>query len=278
MVVLWLLAGGIVLLLIYGALLNGFPKKEVYEIVTEKVSDDFFIVLLTDLHECEHGRDNEKLLRQIRECSPDFICIAGDLTVKDGKHTDRVLSFLERLSSEYEVFYAPGNHEIRMPDYQTYKEKVKGMNIHYLEDKSVSWNHQVTVSGLDMPLDWYHKCWKKTVVSSDDIKGHLGDKTGDDFRILLSHNPEYFSAYAGWGADLTLSGHVHGGILRLPFVGGVIAPSLRLFPKYDAGEFHLEDKKMIVSRGLGLHHIKFRFFNSPEISVIHIKNKTRRQA
>ena len=103
-----------------------------------------------------------------------------------------------------------------------------------------------------------------------EVEKLLGSVKEDKFSILLAHNPEYFKSYAKWGADLTVSGHIHGGIMRLPLIGGVISPSLRLFPKYDSGEFEENGKKMILSRGMGLHHIKLRFFNRPEISVIKI--------
>lgn len=98
----------------------------------------------------------------------------------------------------------------------------------------------------------------------------LGSVKEDKFSILLAHNPEYFKSYAKWGADLTVSGHIHGGIMRLPLIAVMFPPSLRLFPKYDSGEFEENGKKMILSRGMGLHHIKLRFFNRPEISVIKI--------
>ena len=107
-------------------------------------------------------------------------------------------------------------------------------------------------------------------MTKEEVEKLLGSPKKDTFSILIAHNPEYFPYYAAWGADLTVSGHIHGGIMRLPWIGGVISPSLRLFPKYDSGEFEENGKKMILSRGMGLHHIKLRFFNRPEISVIKI--------
>ena len=91
------------------------------------------------------------------------------------------------------------------------------------------------------------------------------------FQLLLAHNPEYLTAYAGWGANLVLSGHIHGGIMILPFLGGVIAPSYELFPKFDFGKFTEKNCEMVLSRGLGTHTINIRIFNKPEISVITLK-------
>ena len=94
----------------------------------------------------------------------------------------------------------------------------------------------------------------------------------EDFNILLSHSPFDFEVFAKWGADLTLSGHVHGGLIRLPFIGGLISPERGLFPKYSEGEYSIDDSKMIVSRGLGgSSGINLRIFNNPEICVVTLK-------
>lgn len=87
---------------------------------------------------------------------------------------------------------------------------------------------------------------------------------------MIAHNPEYFEAYAGWGADLTVSGHVHGGVMRLPFLGGVISPRLTLFPKYDGGMFERNGRFMVVSRGLGTHTLPIRIFNPGELIMIEL--------
>ncbi len=259
----------------YGYLQNFCLKVEYYSIVSAAVSRDVRIVLLADLHGNQFGRDNQKLVQRIHECEPDFICVAGDLTVKDGKHTARMLSLLERLSDSYEIYYSPGNHEIRMPDYPEYVAKIKAMGIHYLANESAVRQDGCIITGLDLPMYWYRNRWRKRnrPLRPKRVRRYVKKRPDRGFHILLAHNPEFFDAYAGWGADLTLSGHVHGGIMRLPVLGGVIAPSLRLFPKYDAGEFRLNNSEMIVSRGLGTHHIKLRFFNPPELSLIEVKKE-----
>ena len=85
---------------------------------------------------------------------------------------------------------------------------------------------------------------------------------------MLAHHPAYFDAYASWGADLTLSGHLHGGMIRLPFVGGLVSPQMRLFPKYDKGLYTKKGKKLIVSAGLANHTVNIRINNPPELVVI----------
>ena len=99
----------------------------------------------------------------------------------------------------------------------------------------------------------------------------LGTPDREKFQLLIAHNPVYFDAYADWGADLVVSGHVHGGIMRLPFLGGVLSPSLTLFPKYDGGMFREHGSTMILSRGLSSHTIPIRIFNPGELIVIELK-------
>jgi predicted MPP superfamily phosphohydrolase len=89
--------------------------------------------------------------------------------------------------------------------------------------------------------------------------------------LLIAHNPDYFEKYAQWGADLVLSGHVHGGIMKLPLVGGVIAPSYRIFPKYDGGIFRSGKTTMLLGRGMGSHTLPFRFFNPAELYAVTLK-------
>lgn len=247
-----------------------FPIVETYRIVSPKLNTSQRIVLLTDLHGCTHGKKNKKLLRMIREQEPDSICIAGDMTVKNGSYTDEVLALMQQLAKEFPVYYAPGNHEIRMPEYERYRTVLNEFHVHYLENQCIGPGGNVMIYGLDLPEYWYHKFWQKRELHSEDLENLLGNCRDECFSILLAHNPEYFPEYAKWGADLILSGHIHGGIMRLPILGGVISPSLRLFPTYDAGQFEEGGHQMIVSRGLGLHHIKLRFFNRPEISVINL--------
>ena len=94
----------------------------------------------------------------------------------------------------------------------------------------------------------------------------------EQFNILLAHNPAYFKEYVSWGADLILSGHVHGGVIRIPFFGGVFSPEKIFFPEYDAGLFESRDSIMVVNRGLGYSKVNLRLFNRPEISFIELKS------
>lgn len=257
----------VIIMILYGFLGNFFLKTENYELISEKITKNYTIALLSDLHGCEHGKNNTKLLREIEQAKPDLICISGDMTVKTGKNTEKMITLLATLAQKYPVYYAPGNHEIRMPFYEEFKEKIEQMGIHYLENETAR-PGELSITGLDLDEYWFHKCWEKRHYTVEEMENTVGVCDRGTYRILLAHNPEYFPVYSRWGADVTFSGHVHGGIATLPILGGVIAPSLRLFPKYSNGKYEKEGKYMIVSRGLGLHHIKLRFFNLPELAIV----------
>lgn len=260
-------------LLVYGYVSNFILKIEEYRIEADAgQKDPFTIVMLADLHAGKFGRKNERLIQAIKEQKPDMICMAGDMTVKNGKGTDSCLALCKELVLVCPVYYAPGNHEIRMECYEDYAKKLKKAGVFWLDNEHMFFdeNQEIGIYGLNIDEFFYHKCWQKRNFTIYDMQTVFGAADRGKFNILLAHNPEYFETYCSWGADLIFSGHVHGGIVRLPFLGGALDPSLRIFPKYDAGIFHRGKSRMVLTRGLGTHHIRLRFFNLPEISVIRL--------
>ena len=129
---------------------------------------------------------------------------------------------------------------------------------------------QYTICGVDDPAANGQRVRRSYGESEDYLEAlrRFESLSDDTFNILLAHHPLYGEAYAGWGADLTLSGHLHGGIVRLPHFGGMISPQLRPFPKYDRGMYEIRGKKLIVSAGLGSHTIPLRINNPPQLVVI----------
>ena len=126
----------------------------------------------------------------------------------------------------------------------------------------------IAVYGAEIGEEYYQRIWLADM-KPDYLSGILGQAPGSLFTILLAHNPDYFPQYAAWGADLTLSGHVHGGVARIPVLGkGVISPAWRFFPKYDGGIFQQGAHTMVLSRGMGSHTIPIRIFNPAELWVI----------
>ncbi len=247
-----------------------------YEISHEKIKKPYTFVVLSDLHNKVYGKNHEKLIRAIEKEQPAGVLIAGDLlTAKPGYPLHLALDLLEQLAPKYPIYYGMGNHEARLflyPEvYGTmgadYEEKLKGLGISLLRNESRSLGEDLVITGLDMQREYY-KRFKKTTMTTEYLKKTLGEKNKDKFQILLAHHPDYFQEYSSWGADLVLSGHVHGGMVRLPFLGGVISPALRLFPKYDGGSFEEKESRMILSRGLGMHTIPVRLFNPGELVVL----------
>lgn len=280
MILLVTAAGIIAALFLYGYCSNFQLKTRHYSVGAPEESGQAVrpvrsvrIVMLADLHGAVFGKGNRRLVDRIRSEHPDFICIAGDMTVKDGRGTESCLDLCRELLSICPVYYAMGNHEIRMDCYAGYCSQLREIGVSVLDNECchiIIQQTRIGIYGWNADEFYFHKFWQKRELTKEALRDSVGVPDPDEFSILLAHNPEYFETYQEWGADLVLSGHVHGGIARLPFVGGVIAPSLRLFPTYDAGLYQKGTAAMILSCGLGTHHIRLRFFNPPEISVINI--------
>lgn len=264
---------------------NRFVIRE-YTIESKKIKDGLDFVVLADLHNKQYGKENSRLLAAIDKLQPHVVLAAGDiLTAKPGKSFEKAADFMEKVAAHYPVYYALGNHEYRMKIYQqeyqdaffTYKKRLEEAGIVVLDNESamiqIKQNERISnirVSGLSIERRYY-KRFRKINMESAYVEKMIGNASVNAYQILLAHNPEYFKNYADWGADLVLSGHVHGGIMRLPFLGGVISPKLVLFPKYDGGHFQKHFTHMILSRGLGMHTIPIRIFNPAELVVVHLR-------
>ncbi len=248
-------------------------KVVTYELTSEKVQHTHRFVLLADLHDKSFGAQNAPLLAKIEEWQPEAVFMAGDMmTAKKGCHYDHALKLMKRLSEKYPVFYGVGNHESRLYAWPEcygdaaadYEKKLAELGIGMLWNEGRSLGEEFAVTGLE--LDWsYYRHFKIPPMETAYLEETLGSAEEEKYQILLAHNPDYFETYARWGADLVLSGHVHGGIMRLPLLGGVISPTLLLFPKYDGGLFKKDSSAMILSRGLGTHTLPVRIFNPGEL-------------
>lgn len=270
----------ILLILAVGVMLfdsNRFVIRE-YTVKSKKISKDYDFLLISDLHCKEYGKNNKKLFEKLDTVNADFCIIPGDMiTAVPGKSTASAVSFLERLHERMPVFYSYGNHEYRAKIYEDvygdmfekYRESLSKADVK-LSDNDKNAFEELDIYMLTIDKKYYRR-FKTIEMDSSYIEELLGKVNKDRFSILLAHNPDYFSAYSEWGADLTVSGHVHGGIIRLPIIGGLLSPKVSFFPKYSLGLYIREQKKMLVSAGLGNHSIPFRFLNPGEISVIHLK-------
>lgn len=277
----------LILLIVYIIHENHVFKVTRYTIHTNKLKnlkEDIKIVVLADLHNHVYGKDNEKLLKAIEEEAPDVILVAGDLIVaKPNQSMDVSIDLIKRLAKKYPIYYGLGNHEYRLkiyPEqyndmYQAYLNAIQSENVHILDNKSakiVIKNSELNIYGLEIERDYY-KRFEKTDMEQNYLDSLIGNANKDEFNILIAHNPKYFEAYAKWGADITLAGHIHGGLIRFPFLGGLASPQVEFFPKYDGGLFKEGESTMVLSRGLGTHTINVRVNNRAELVSIRLAAK-----
>lgn len=239
------------------------------------------MIFLSDLHNKVYGEKNEILLEHIRKEEPDLILIGGDMLIgKKGVSPNTALELIRQLPMIAPVYYALGNHEQRMKlkaaKYENvmfrYKKKLTEAGVHFLENDSAEISlHgiELRLTGLEIPLKFYEK-WKRTSITSAQVKHLVGLADKTRYQILLAHNPVYVSAYEKWGADLVLSGHLHGGIFRIPGWRGVVTTQVTLFPRF-SGELTMKgETAVVVSKGLGTHTVNLRLFNPAEVVVLHL--------
>ena len=226
------------------------------------------IVQISDLHRKQFGSGQRRLIRKVAACRPEYILITGDLISREVRDFTKTEQFLRRLGALAPVIVAEGNHEADLPPvpYAAFRAAVRRSGARYLKNEIIRLG-DISVAGLALSSDYYRgggtfgftgarSCTKKTMRM---LLGACPQHT-----LLLAHNPLCFPVYAEWGAELTLSGHVHGGAVRLPLLGGLLSPERTFFPQYDKGRYRIGDSEMLVSGGLG----KLRLFNPPEISLI----------
>ncbi|MCG8485589.1 MAG: metallophosphoesterase [Clostridia bacterium] len=255
------------------------------EIITDQLPESIEalkIIHLADLHGKDLGQNNKKIIDTINKEQPDFIVLTGDMINSTDDDGHATVALLQNLNNRYPVYYAYGNHDLycrlHTPDvFSAYINKVAETGCFILDDEMLSFEkngESIGIYGLSsIP---YRKKVRKNKVRKDQftaqfIETKIGSASKERFDILLAHDPTWFQEYSDWKADLILSGHIHGGAIRLPFLGGVISPNRTLFPKYDSGIYHNNDSILYVSRGLGTSVERIRIFNRPEIAVIVVK-------
>ncbi len=256
--------------------------KDIYD---ERIKDDLKVLFFADLHNTKYGKNNEKLIKDIDEFNPDVIIIAGDVFVAKRRERNLVArQLLRHLGKKYKVFLSFGNHETKLRKRKKYKYGVEclkalsdGENITLLNDDKYITNingSNIVFMGYEAELKYYKKFDRLS--PDENVLQHVVGRyqcKEDEISFLLAHNPNFFEAYAKYGADYVFSGHNHGGIVRLPFLGGIISTSYKLFPKYYEGEHEFGKTKMFVTRGLGSHTIRFRLFNKPQLHMFTFKHK-----
>ena len=255
---------------------NKALKLNAYTIQSEQIPtsfDGFRIAHLSDLHNAEMGKDNEKLLTRLREANPDIIVITGDIVDCHRTDVDIVLRFAEKAVEIAPCYYVSGNHESLIgEDYDRLKSGLTERNVTVLSDETIVLERSgetISMIGVNDPGFSIHYL-------SDDCATVMEDKLQNfgvdesEYTILLSHRPELFEIYAEYDVNLVFTGHAHGGQFRLPLIGGLYAPNQGIFPEYDAGLYTSGETNMLVSCGIGNSSFPLRFNNRPEVILVEL--------
>ena len=242
-----------------------------YEIKNKKIDKDLTIIFLSDLH---NRNITKKIVDIIKNIKVDIILFGGDMINDNNSENKNFLKLYNKLKNNT-IYYTFGNHEERLEDIERkeYLKKLSKTNINLLNNSKINISKNITILGLDSELLRYMKFGRKGL-DKEYITNKLGTINTDKYNILLAHNPLEFNSYVDYNADLVLSGHIHGGLIRIPFIKGLLSPDISFFPKYDSGEYNSKNTKMIVSRGLGYSkRIPFRVFNPAEVVIINLKKE-----
>lgn len=266
---------------------NNFIEILNYKIRLSKIPKEFNgfkILQLSDLHSKSFGKDNIKLVRKVEAVNPDIIVITGDM-VNDDFDYSSFACIVSKLVKKYKIYYILGNHEQNVikrnpSEFNNFIKSIEDKGINIIDNEKVVINFRkkfINLYGMYIDLKYYrdfrNKNSRSVNLSVESMEKLIGKCDKSNYNLLLSHNPVYFSTYAKWGADLILTGHVHGGMIKLPFLGGVFSPEYRFFPKYYEGIYRYNNSFMNVNRGLGRGSFCIRLFNRPEVSVITLYNK-----
>lgn len=259
---------------------HNFIKKTSYEVKSTKIPSTFEgykILQITDLHNKDFGK---MLTDMIEKENPDIIVLTGDMVSANHINYTTFLDFAKYISSKYKVYYIKGNHEGELlnKNYSVIVDALDLYGVKILDNEMIKLEKEgdyINLYGMWCNQRYYSRADedKTYVVKEETVEKLLGKPNVDEYNILLMHTPAYFEAYEHWGADLVISGHMHGGLIRLPYLGGVFSPDRKLFPKYCYGRFDKNLSTMIISSGLSRGETGFRLFNRPEIVTITLKSQ-----
>ena len=240
-----------------------------YEVKSQKLPesfDGFKIVQLSDLHGAEFGDDGMELVEKVKELEPDIIALTGDFVTDEGDLA-AVEKLAGRLTELCPVYFVSGNHEFGSGLAVKVRNILERAGVKYLSNEYLTISRGedgILLGGVEDPLAY------ADMLSPDELAQKMNDAAPDAFKILLGHRNYWMTEYPELPVDLIFCGHAHGGLIRIPGVGGLIGTDRRLFPDFDAGQFNNGRYTLIVSRGLGNSVPIPRVFNRPEIVCVEL--------
>lgn len=242
-----------------------------YEVKSQKLPesfDGFKIVQLSDLHGAEFGEDGMELVEKVKELEPDIIALTGDFVTDEGDLA-AVKKLAGRLTELCPVYFVSGNHEFGSGLAVKVRNILERAGVKYLSNEYLTISRGedgILLGGVEDPLAY------ADMLSPDELAQKMNDAAPDAFKILLGHRNYWMTEYPELPVDLIFCGHAHGGLVRIPGVGGLIGTDRRLFPDFDAGQFNNGRYTLIVSRGLGNSVSIPRVFNRPEIVCVELSS------
>lgn len=242
-----------------------------YEVKSQKLPesfDGFKIVQLSDLHGAEFGEDGMGLVEKVEELEPDIIALTGDFVTDEGDLA-AVEKLAARLTELCPVYFISGNHEFGSGLAVKVRNILERAGVKYLSNEYLTISRgedEILLGGVEDPLAY------ADMLSPDELAQKMNDAAPDAFKILLGHRNYWMTEYPELPVDLIFCGHAHGGLIRIPGVGGLIGTDRRLFPDFDAGEYNNGRYTLIVSRGLGNSVPIPRVFNRPEIVCVELSS------
>lgn len=261
---------------------------------SNKITKKYSFLFITDLHEKEYGKNNKLLVDFLNNYNTDIL-IGGDLitfTKRCNKNNDfytkNTIKLINQISKKHNIYYAFGNHELRLQYKKDDNDKLKigynefynqliNNNIKVLDNKYIDLDNNIRIYGYSLNNKYYKK--KKRLNKDyqsqllEDIDKNIPTLDKTKYNICLLHNPDFAELIIDYGVDMVLSGHHHGGMIRLPLIGSILSPDLKLLPKYSRGLYFYKNKPIIVSAGLGEHSIRFRLNNICELCSITINKE-----
>ncbi|PAF34289.1 phosphoesterase [Terribacillus saccharophilus] len=232
--------------------------------------NDYKIVQLSDLHSKTFGNRQNVLVEKVSQTNPDLIVFTGDLIDSKNYNEETSLNLIRELIHIAPIYFVTGNHEWWSGKFDILEKELNDIGVKVLRNTNdvISKRHEkIQIIGIDDPA-YVDDSYRERTITEEAIEDSIEGMEDDYFKILLSHRPEFLSVYSKYGIDVVFSGHAHGGQVRIPFVGGLVAPNQGFLPKYTAGKHDLDNTSMFVNRGLGNSKIPLRIFNRPEIIVL----------
>lgn len=239
-----------------------------YTVASPKLTAEVRLAVVTDFHSSDNADD---VVAMVASCAPDAVLLVGDLFDDDTQNrpTERTLSLMRQLSAQYPCYYVSGNHEAWTGEMDALYQQTEEAGVTVLRMSS----GVLTVRGQRIALcgipDPYEMVFSGAPDTEEQIRQAMENVDSADFTVLLTHRPELLAKYAQFPLDLVVSGHAHGGQVRIPGVlNGLYAPNQGWFPKLAGGAYTQDGTTLIVSRGLAVRTRLPRIFNRPEVVLV----------